>query len=96
MKTWLLKFFGSLGEFLSVLFTTVIKKELNVALPIALEAVKQVANDSALTSGSAKRDAALALIAKQLVSVQLSIAMSTISLALELAYTKYKSENPDA
>lgn len=94
MKAWLLKLFGDIGEYLSVLFDKAIKEELKIVLPIATKLVRQVAADPTLLSGSAKRDAVIAGIIAELAVAQTQVGLSIISLAIELAYTRMKVEQP--
>lgn len=94
MKAWFLRFFGSLGTFLSTLLSGALKQELEVVLPIALKAVKAVAADQSLLSSGAKRDAALASIIAELGKAQLQIGLSVMNLAVELAVQEYKTKNP--
>jgi hypothetical protein len=90
MKAWLLKFFGPLGEFLSTILNSAVHQELQIVLPIATKLVKQVAADPSLLTGGAKFDAALAGVLLELSAAQTQVAVSTISLAIELAYTTMK------
>lgn len=92
MKAWLLKLFGDIGEYLSVLFDKAIKEELKVVLPIATKLVRQVAADPTLLSGSSKRDAVIAGIIAELGAAQMQVGLSVVSLAVELAYTRMKIE----
>jgi len=96
MKAWLLKLFGPIGEFLGALFSNAINKELKIVLPIAAKFVAQVAKDPSLLSGGAKFDAAAAGIMAELASAQINVAVSTLNLAIELAYTKYSVEQAAA
>jgi hypothetical protein len=92
MKAWLLKFFGDLGEFLAVLFNKALNEELKVVLPIAKRLVAQVAADPNLITGSAKREVVIATILAELGAAQMSVGMSVVALAVELAVTKMKQE----
>lgn len=94
MKQWLLKLFGNVGEFLAVLFNNAIQQELKVVLPIAAKAVAQVAVDPALLTGDLRRNAALVAIGGELAKAQVQVGLSTVNLAIELAYTKFKTEQP--
>lgn len=91
MPAWLLKFFGSLGRFLSVLFKGAINEELKVVLPIAAGAVRSVASDPTLLSSGAKRDTAIGLILAELASAQAKVGVSVINLAIELAVQEFKA-----
>ena len=90
-KQNLLSFFGDLGKFLSVLFKDTVQQELKVVLPIALDAVTQVALDPTLLNGGAKRDAAISIVQDKLVKSQYTVGVSVVSLAVELAVTNIKN-----
>lgn len=92
-KQRILAWLGELGQFLSVLFKDALQQELKVVMPIALEAVKQVALDPTLLNGGAKRDAAIAQIQDQLVKSQIQVGLSVVSLAVELAVQNVKATN---
>jgi hypothetical protein len=94
MKAWLLKWFGPVGEYLSAILNSAVHQELKIVLPIATKLVKQVASDPTLLNGGAKFDAALAGVLLELGAAQSQVAISTVSLAIELAYTKFKLEQP--
>lgn len=87
----ILKFFGILGEYFAVILRSAIKQELTLVLPIAGKAVATVAKDSTL-SGKDKCEAAIALILAELAAKQVQVGISTINLAIELAYQKFVAE----
>lgn len=91
IPAWFTKLFGSLGRFLSLLFQGALKKELDVVLPIAAAAVRSIAADPSVVQPGAKRDAAVALILAELAAAQVSVGLSVINLAVELAVVEYKS-----
>lgn len=93
MPAWLLKFFGSLGKFLSVLFKGAINEELKVVLPIAAGAVRSVANDPTLIASGSKRDTAVELILAELAAAQVKVGISVINLAIELAVQEFKAND---
>lgn len=92
MPAWILKFFGSLGKFLSVLFKSALKKELEVVMPIAAGAVRSVASDPTLIQPGSKRDTAISLILAELTTAQVEVGRSVINLAIELAVQEFKAE----
>lgn len=91
MPTWILKFFGALGKFLSVLFKGAINEELKVVLPIAAGAVRSVAKDPTLIAAGSKRDTAVELILAELAAAQVKVGISVINLAIELAVQEFKA-----
>lgn len=94
VKQWFLNMMGDLGQFLKVLFQDALQAELKAVMPIALDAVKQVAADPSLLTGGAKRDAAIATIQDQLVKSQVQVGLSVVSLAVELAVQNIKAPTP--
>lgn len=90
-KQTLLRALGKLGQFLAILFQDALRAELEVIMPIALDAVKQVASDPSIVSSPAKRDAALAIMGAQLAKSQVQVATSVIHLGLELAVQNHKA-----
>lgn len=90
----ILKFFGVLGEYFAAIFKSAINQELKIVLPIATKAVKLVASDPSLLSGGAKREAAIAAILAELASKQAQVGISTLNLAIELAYQKFLVDEP--
>lgn len=90
-KETILKFFGEIGAYLAAVLKPALQAELKVVLPLAAKAVAQVAADPTLLSGGAKRDAAVAAILAQLAKAQVSIGISTVNLAIELAVQKSKA-----
>lgn len=92
MKQFFIKFFGKLGTFLAVLFKDTLQKELEAVAPIALQVVKQIAQDPSLVQPGDKRDAAINQIQNQLVQSQISVGLSVVSLAVELAYQNFKNQ----
>lgn len=89
-----LKMFGVLGEYFAVIFKNAINQELKIILPIATKAVARIASDPTLASGGARRDAAIAEILAELASKQVQVGISTLNLAIELAYQKFLTEQP--
>ena len=45
IKQWFITVFSKIGQFLSVLFTDVLQKELEVVLPIAMQIVTDISKD---------------------------------------------------
>ena len=93
-KTALFKILGELGDFLSVLFKSGIQQELKILLPVALQAVKDVAANPNLTTSDAKFNAAVGLIGVALGDKQATIGKSLMNLAIELAYQKFLDAQP--
>lgn len=93
-KATLLSLFGELGNYLAILFKDALHKELALALPIATRVIAQVAMDPTLLSGSDKRDAAIGLALAELGKSQITIGISVLNLAIELAVQKSKAEAP--
>ena len=91
IKQTILRIFGKLGQFLSILFADAVRKELEVVMPIAVNAVKTVALDSSILSNPAKRDAAVALIVDELTKAQVQVGSSVIALGVELAVQHMKA-----
>lgn len=89
MKAWLLKFFGELGDFLTVLFKDSIQQQLKIILPIALKYVKQIANNPNLISGSEKRKAVFDAILDEIGDKQGDFKTHIINLAIEMAVVKF-------
>ncbi len=92
IKQKVLSMLGELGQFLAVLFKDTVQQELKVVVPIAVNAVAQVALDPTLLTGGAKRDAAIGLIQNQLVQSQVTVGVSVIYLALGLAVTNLQNK----
>lgn len=92
IKAFFVKSLGIVGRFLSILFNDVIHKELELLLPIAEQVVVQVASDPSLVTNDSKRQAAISAIGSQIAAKQLQIAGSSINLAIELSYQKYKDD----
>jgi hypothetical protein len=90
----ILKFFGVLGEYFAAIFKSAINQQLKIVLPIATKAVKMVASDPSLLSGGAKREAAIASILAELAAKQVQVGVSTLNLAIELAYQKFLIDEP--
>lgn len=91
MKNWFLNLFGVLGEFMKAVLRRGIADQLNVILPLALETVARIAADPTGLTSSEKREAAIDLLGRQLVTRSIEASASTINFALELALQKYKA-----
>lgn len=85
MGKYLLSKLGVLGQFLSVLFNSALKKELEFLLPIASQSVLCALNDEELNTGSKKKAFVIKSITSQMKDAQVDIGMSTVNLAIELA-----------
>ena len=90
--SFLLKNLGPAGQILSVLFSDVLRKELQVVLPIAAKAVQMVENDTSILTTKDKFLSASKLIGNELLSAQKSIGDSTINLAIEIAVKALKGK----
>jgi hypothetical protein len=91
-KQKILSLLGDLGQFLSILFKDTVQQELKVVLPIALDTVTKIALDPTLLTGGARRDAAISAIQGQLAQSQVTVGLSVVSLAVELAVTTLKNK----
>jgi hypothetical protein len=91
-KVSILHFFGLLGDYLSVLFTSAIQQEMKIVLPLATKYIAKIANDPTLLTGAEKRAVAISQIVGELGQGQSAIGSSIINLAIELAYQKFKVE----
>jgi hypothetical protein len=92
MKQLLLKFLGSLGNYLKVLFEGALKAQLDALMPIATNAVKMIAKDPSLLTSNEKRDAAISMILADIAKAQIQVSQSVVNLATELAYQNFKRE----
>ncbi len=93
IKLWFLGLLGDLGKFLKVLFKDALQKQLKLIMPIAMDAVKQVASDPSILSSNEKRDMAIGIIKDKILDGQREIGLSVIALAVEVAVQNIK--NPD-
>jgi hypothetical protein len=91
IKKWVVNGFGAIGQFISVLFTKTIHDELAMVLPLAQQAVAQVAADPTLLLPGTKRDVAIASVFAKLAAAQVNIGLSVVSLGIELAVQSHKS-----
>jgi len=91
ISTWVLKFSGVTGQYLSLLLQGTIKTELEQVLPVAMNAVQDIANDPTLLTPGEKRNAAFVLIANHFMKKQIPVAESVVNLSLELAVQKLRA-----
>jgi hypothetical protein len=92
--TSILSFFGVLGEYFAAIIKSAVNQELKIVLPVATKAIAAIAQDPTLLTGGAKRDAAIAIILAELGSKQVAVGVSTLNLAIELAYQKFLIDQP--
>lgn len=91
MKTWLLKFFGEIGEFLKILLKEGLERQLKIILPIATKYVKMIAADPSLVSGREKQAAVFNAIISEIGDSQEDFKTSIINLAIEMAVVEFKA-----
>ena len=86
VKEWFVKQLGPVGDAVVVLFKAAYKEELEKILPIAKEAVAQVAADPTIVTSPMKRSAALAIIAAKVGDATIQVGGHLVAnIALELA-----------
>ena len=91
IKATLISFFGDVGRFLAILFKKAIHDELAIALPIAANAVRQIAADPSIISNADKRDAAVSNVLAEVGKAQVSVGLGIVNLAVELAVQEFKA-----
>lgn len=93
MWTWVVQVaLGGLWEFLKVLFSEAVKRELAAVMPIAADVVREVAADPTLLTSESKRSAALAKLGARLAAAHIAVGGSLLNFAVELAYQSFKRE----
>lgn len=91
MLKWLISWFGIVGEFLGPVLDYGFRRELALALPFALPAVRAAADRNDI-AGRERSDAAFQEILSQLMLMQIVVAAETIWFAIDLAYRKFRAE----
>lgn len=82
---------GVVGDFLKAFLTKRFIEETNTILPMALQAVSEIAANPGELSSQEKFDMARDKLLRELTTQAISVGNSAINWAIETAYQKYKA-----
>lgn len=85
-----MKVFEFLKTMFNKIFKGAIQEQLDILVPIAIEAVKAVEADPTLIASSVKRTAALAMIMAKIAKAEKPVINRLMNLALEIAVVEVK------
>ena len=79
-----------LTSFLSKLFKSTIQQQIDIILPIAENAVRQIADDPSILTNEEKRQRAISMVITELTSKEVIFAKRLINLCIEIAVVQLK------
>lgn len=85
-----MKLLSLLKTFLSKFFKTAIQQQIDIILPVAIDAVKQISEDPSILTSEEKRQRAIAIIIAELTSKEIIFAKRIINLCVEIAVVSLK------
>lgn len=85
-----MKVFDVLKSFFKKLFKNTIQAQIDIILPIAEQAVKQIADDPSIITNEEKRQRAMNMIIAELTAKEVVFAKRLINLCIEIAVVELK------
>lgn len=79
-----------LTSLLSKLFKSTIQQQIDIILPIAENAVRQIADDPSILTNEEKRQRAISMVIAELTSKEVIFAKRLINLCIEIAVVQLK------
>lgn len=85
-----MKLVDALKNFFSKFFKQAVQQQLDIIIPIARAAIKQIESDPSLLTSDAKRTAAVAFILAELTAKEITYVQRLVNLAIEIAVVELK------
>jgi len=85
-----MKLFDALKNFFSKFFKKAVQEQLDIIIPVARDAIRQIESDPSLLTSDAKRTAAIGIILAELAVKEISYANRLVNLAIEIAVVELK------